>query len=101
MTPRAARILSEVSKTTRVPVALILGPSRLRQHVYARHHAMARVRALVNKDGEPVFSFPAIGKMFSRDHTTAMHGVAGHERRNGPCRLEYPLCVMDYEETRL
>jgi chromosomal replication initiation ATPase DnaA len=101
MSPRVSRILSDVSQQTNVAVDMLLSPDRHRPIAWARQTAMARIRALVNANGEPVFSYSAIGKIFGRDHTTVISGIKCDAYRNGARRLDYPLVVVDFEETRL
>lgn len=76
---RAARVVPPKSTTPAVAQATIdsiaddhgltrndiLGRSRSPRVVRARHEAMARVRALG-------FSYPELGRIFNRDHTTIM-----------------------------
>jgi hypothetical protein len=45
------------------------GPSKARRIARARWQAMARIH------NELGYSLPKVGKMFSRDHTTVLHGV--------------------------
>ena len=47
----------------------LIGPSRYSEVVRARHHAMAVLRWSAG------WSFPLIGKIFCRDHTTVMAAV--------------------------
>ena len=53
---------------------LILGPSRLKLYVRARHATMAALRARGA-------SFPQIGRWLGgRDHTSVIHGVSKFQR---------------------
>lgn len=70
-----ARIVRQVADETGVPVADILGPSRIADISSARHTAMARARAIERPDGSPRYSLPMIGRVFNRDHTTVLYAV--------------------------
>lgn len=63
-------IVAEVARGFNVTVEEIVGPSRARALTTARACAMAVVRAGTD------LSFPDIGDVFNRDHTTVMHHVA-------------------------
>ncbi len=54
-----------------VELADMLSPSRLKPVVTAR-----QVACYIIKDRVTDLSYPAIGRLFGRDHTTIMHGVA-------------------------
>lgn len=56
----------------------IIGPSRVPQVVRARYEAMYRIRH------ELALSLARVGRALGgRDHTTVLHGVREHARRNG------------------
>ena len=57
---------------------VLLGPRRTRDIAWARHLVM-----LVARDECPWLSFPHIGRMINRDHTTVMSGCKAAERRIG------------------
>lgn len=61
-------IFQEASKG-RVPPEVLSGPRRNAGCVRPRHSAMYRCRR------ELGMSYPAIGRVFHRDHTTVMHAV--------------------------
>lgn len=61
-------VLEQVARESGVPVAELVGRSRARYVVWARHRAMARLR-------DEGWSLPAIGEVFGRDHTTVLHGI--------------------------
>lgn len=86
----AAEIIREVAAAHHVRVDNITGPSRDRSVVRARCEAMRKVAAEWDW-----LSYPAIGRLFNRDHTTVMHHVvkAGgkHTRQ---------LCTCDQGEKR-
>jgi chromosomal replication initiator protein len=64
----AQEIAKAVSKETRVPIDLLLGPSRKSSVVRARGLAMHLMRQMTSD------SYESIGDFFSgRDHTTVMH----------------------------
>ena len=60
-------VIENASKAYNIPISEIKGKSRQQDLVVARHIAIYNLR---NKVG---LSFPAIGKIFNRDHTTIMH----------------------------
>jgi chromosomal replication initiation ATPase DnaA len=61
------RVLAEVSLLTGVPLAAIASGTRTQHVAYARQLAMYAVRELTS------LSYPAIGRLFGRDHTTVLH----------------------------
>jgi hypothetical protein len=65
------QIIAEVAKETGVSVADILGPRRLAPIAAARRIAMQRIR------NELGYSYPQIGRMFGRDHSTAIWACRG------------------------
>ena len=68
MTP-LDRIIAEVAMATGVKRSEIMGGSRVRHIVSARHLAMWRAR------NETDMSLPAIGRVFRRDHTSILHAI--------------------------
>lgn len=64
--PAIVRVTSKVFGVTEGD---LLGPSREQQFAMARQVAMAVARATTP------LSFPAIGTLFGRDHSTVMHAV--------------------------
>ena len=70
-----ARIKRECAGKHGVTVAEIDGPRRAAKIIRARHEAMWRAR---NETG---LSFPSLGKLFYRDHTSVMWGIRQHEAR--------------------
>lgn len=68
------QILRSVARRHRVPLQRILGPDRHRDVVYARQEAAWRLRNLG-------LSYPKIGQVLNRDHTTIMYAVRQHETR--------------------
>lgn len=69
------RIKSECAEKHGVTVAKIDGPRRSEKIVHARQEAMWRAKNETN------LSFPSLGKLFDRDHTTVMWGIRQHEAR--------------------
>jgi len=67
-TPEPEDILREVSNVFAVPVSAILSRQRSRRIAHPRHVAMFLVRKHTDA------SFPDIGAIFHRDHTTVQHG---------------------------
>ena len=56
----------------------VIGESRRRDVVRARHRAMYLIKAT-----KPGLSFPQIAKWFDRDHTSTIYAVAQYGLRNG------------------
>lgn len=65
---KVLEIVSETERVTGVSRAEILGKKRHRNIVKARWLAMQRARDIG-------LSYPEIGRVFDRDHTSVMHGV--------------------------
>ena len=68
-------IMETVAWRHGVTVADLRGRRRSVRFVHARQEAMA----LIYETGR--FSYPQVGKMFDRDHSTAVHGVNAHWQR--------------------
>jgi len=81
-TEKRLAMVRHVARLTRVPAADILGPSRRHDVVRARWHAMTLIRAHFGD------SYPKIARVFGRDHTTAMYGIASY--LSPIPRLDYP-----------
>jgi chromosomal replication initiation ATPase DnaA len=77
--PQWARdiIVSSVSEEG-VHLGEVLGASRRRDVVQARHRAMYLIKAT-----KPGLSFPQIAKWFGKDHTSTLYAVAKYGIRNG------------------
>ena len=80
---QAAGIIAETAQKHGVTVAIILSHDRTWLVRDARHEAIARVF-----DQFPHWSYPVIGKVFDRDHTTIMHAL--RRRRRLPPRNSFP-----------
>ena len=77
-----ASIVAHVAAAHRLPVADLMGRSRLKVVVVARQEAMWRIRQVMWADGvTPRYSLPQIGRYFSRDHTTVIHACQRHLER--------------------
>lgn len=77
-----ASIVADVAAAHRLPVADLMGLSRLKVVVVARHEAMWRIRQVMWADGvTPRYSLPQIGKFFDRDHTTVIAACKRHLER--------------------
>ena len=68
-------LLAEICKRYHVTIADLAGRSRKQRIAWARQEAFYEMRQ------HATLSFPAIGKIFNRDHTTIMHGVKQVTRR--------------------
>lgn len=75
LTPRERRhmIIAQVCDRHGVAVEEVMGRSRFKRVCTARKEAYAMLR-------EERLSYPAIGRMFGRDHTTVVDGVQRYER---------------------
>lgn len=67
--PASEEVIRLVAAAYGLEPGLLRGPSRARHVVDARHLAMYLLRESAG------LSFPALGAVFGRDHTTAMHAV--------------------------
>lgn len=69
-TPRERLLLavSEIADRHEVELHEVLGLTRRRNVVNARHEAMSALH-------DQGMTYPQIGRFFGRDHTTVMHGV--------------------------
>lgn len=54
---------------------LLSRSSTTRAHTDARREAYVALRSVKREDGRPAWSYPAIGRMFGRDHTTILHAL--------------------------
>ncbi len=70
-------IVAEVAAKHGLSADDLLGPLRTVVFVRPRHEAIYRIAV-----ERPDLSYPQIGKYFGRDHTTALHAVKQHARRN-------------------
>lgn len=66
----ARTIIEQVSQSTGIPYAEIIGVARKRSIAVARMIAMYEVRMR-----RPDLSLPQIAKIFRKDHTTVLHAV--------------------------
>jgi chromosomal replication initiation ATPase DnaA len=57
------------------------GESRIRRIAHARQFAMYLLRSKKNAAGGPLYSYPEIGRMFGKDHTTAIHAYREVKKR--------------------
>lgn len=79
MTPaqETRQIIADIAAKHRVPVAGIMGTSRRRKYAWPRQEAYAAVR------DERGLSYPQIGAIFGRDHTSVLTGVRRYRERVG------------------
>lgn len=68
MTITAQDVITHVSLAFDIPAKDILGDRRLRQFARPRQAAYRLVRDFAGK------TYPEIGRVFRRDHTTVLHG---------------------------
>jgi len=74
----AHRIIAEVAAAHQLTSADLTSPSRKQNLVVARHEAMKRIRA------ELKYSYPQIGRLFRRDHSSVIWAVRGGRRGRYP-----------------
>lgn len=67
-------LVEDAAREAGATTAQILGDSRMRRFVAARHHAMARAF-------DEGFSPTLIGQVFNRDRTTVLYAVGELKRR--------------------
>lgn len=72
---KVERIVAVVSERFDVPIDDILGESRRREIVTARHAVIWYCRDVLE------MSYPEIGRAFNLDHTTVMHAARRHAKR--------------------
>lgn len=82
----ARLIIEEVAKAHGFLVSEILGPSRKRPIMFARCEAIRKVSA-----EWPGLSYPTIGRLFKRDHTSILNHLdkSGHGRQTCACDREW------------
>lgn len=71
------RAVEEVAAKHAVPMRELTGPAKHRSLAYIRQEAMWSARQTTGA------SFPEIGRVLNRDHTTVIHGVRAHAARIG------------------
>ena len=76
LSPRLKTLLEDVARTFHLEPADVLGPRRLKSLADARHVVAWAIR----KSWVPCPSFPEIGRMLHRDHTTIMAAVKRIDR---------------------
>lgn len=82
MTPRAREIVTRAAQQHGITVAELLGRSQELRIAHARQQAYAELYALRDPQTEGArYTLPAIGRIFGRDHSTVLHGVRAHARR--------------------
>ena len=75
-------IVARVAAAHRMPIADLMGRSKLRRYVLPRHEAMWRIRQVMWADGvTPRYTLPQIGRFFDRDHTTVIAACKRHLKR--------------------
>lgn len=78
---RAKRIIDEVAAQYKIRAAEMIGPRRHAYLIEPRHVAMRRIRK------ELGYSYPQIGRLFNRDHSTIIWACRGG-RKNQPPRIK-------------
>lgn len=73
-------IVNEVAAEYGVTAAEIMGRSRRVKVIYARRHAIYRIRNEVVIDGRSA-SWPRIGRWLGRDHTTIIYAYRNHGKK--------------------
>lgn len=78
-TPERIRdLILEIADEHKVHAGEMIGESRRKPVVTARHAAMYLIKA-----SNPGLSFPRIAKWFDRDHTSTIYAIAHYAQRNG------------------
>ena len=77
---RLLHLAEEVCSARGVLLHEILGASRSRSLVRARHELWWRIRHLPDR----CYSSPEIGRLFGRDHSTLLAGIEAHATRTRP-----------------
>lgn len=72
---RTRLIIARVAENTGIPLDAILGPRRTKAVCRARDQAVWELRQKTR------LSLPQIGRVFTRDHTTAINSIRNHEAR--------------------
>ena len=89
MTPRQSikADIAEICRRHDVCMADVMGRSRFRVHINARHEAFWMLRTMYG------LSYPRIGQIMGRDHSTVLYGIDRHLERMGcgnrPRKLEW------------
>ena len=73
-------LAKEVCASRGVLLHELLGATRSRSVVRARHELWWRVRHHPDR----CYSLPEIGRLFGKDHTTILAGIEAHARRSAP-----------------
>ncbi|WP_026379387.1 helix-turn-helix domain-containing protein [Afifella pfennigii] len=71
------RLLATIARRHGLTFSDLQAVRRHRRLTEARHEGMYQAAA------ETLLSLPAIGRLLHRDHTTVIHGVRAHAKRNG------------------
>lgn len=74
-------IIAEVADKHGLTPDDITGRSRVHKIIHARHEVMWTARQVKLADGRPRYSFPMIGRLMKRDHSTIVNGVTRHAQR--------------------
>lgn len=74
-------LVKRIAKAHQVTPDELLGPSREQ----GASHARQALWSALHERGH--WSFSRLGKVFGRDHSTVMFGVAEHRKRNGDAPL--------------
>jgi chromosomal replication initiation ATPase DnaA len=83
MTPAVSQILHEECEAAQVSPHDVLSPSRRWPVVAVRHRVWKRICEELRPRNRMVYSYPAIARMFNRDHSTLVHAMKKLEARNG------------------
>ncbi len=81
---KGAAIADEVAAKHRMAVTDITGPSRVKAVFWARAELAYRLRM------ELQWSFPRIGRLLNRDHTTALYQVRQYAKKIEAAHVNNP-----------
>lgn len=76
------KIISDVCKKYGVTLCDIMSNKKLQLFVDARHEAYYRIKKEATRNGKKL-SYSEVSRIFSKHHTTVMHGVIRHKKTLG------------------
>lgn len=74
-------VVAEVALRHGVSLDALLSRRRTEKLAWARFEAWWMLRQVLRANGSPVWSLPQIGRMFGRDHSTVVAGLARYRAR--------------------
>jgi len=86
MNNKVRKIIAQCAEKHNVRPEMVLGKTRIRSAVAARHEAIYIVRKYLRPRADRLssYSYPNIGRMFGGlDHSTVIHACKKHRERMG------------------